>query len=515
MKKSEERVVKGEERIRNKQNERTKRKNLFFRLFCYFRLFRILSSALLISCLILSSISTAQDPASQAEKKPKYEKISSYVIILSISGLKADDLNNSDKYGIRIPTIRSLRENGAYAVAVESVYPSLLNPAHASIATGVYPADHGITSDYPFNEVSGLQSDEPYWLAKDIKTETIWAAAKRGGFVTAAVGYPLTAGADIDFNLPIAFDENYSADIDIVINRSLSKQLINPPDLLDKLGPEIMSIPFSADKKLKDIAGNQRLDQFKIDTAAYIIENQSPNLLLINLDSYAKALKRYGVQSKESMLALEFIDGLLKKILKSAEKLASEPTIFVISDFGFMGVEKTFNPNVALAKKGWLSTGGKGKITSWRAVAQTFGGSAAIFLKDPNDKKSISEIEELFGELYKKPESPIWQILTAQDTAKLGADPRAVIYLDAAPSYTMSSRATGPVISDASERAAHGYLPSRSEMFGTFTVSGKGIKRGAKIEYGRLIDVTPTAARMLGLEMKTARGRVYTEVIDQ
>jgi predicted AlkP superfamily pyrophosphatase or phosphodiesterase len=466
----------------------------------------------------LASVSPAQDPVSQSEKqdekKPKYEKISSYIIIVSISGLKADDLNNADKYGLRVPTIRTLLENGAHAVAVESVYPSLRNPAHATIATGVYPADHGITSDFPFDELTGVRSLEPFWLAKDIKTETIWDAARRGGLVTAAVGYPLTAGAGIDFNLPVAFADDYIDDTDVAINRLLSKQLINPPDMLDKLGPEIMSIPFSGDKKLKEIAGNQRMDQFKADTAAYIIENYSPNLLLINLDSYAVAIRRYGVQSREAMLALEFMDELLKKILKPAAKISNELTVFVMSDFGLMRVEKSFYPNVVLAKKGWL-TAGKDRITSWRAIAQTFGGSAAIFLKEPPDKKTVSELLAVFDEIYQKPDSPIWQIVATQDAAKLGADPRPIFYLDAAPSYVMESRAKGPSISGSSERAAHGYLPSRSEMFGALIANGKGIKAGARIEYGRLIDIAPTAARLLGLEMRTARGRVYTEVISQ
>ena len=462
-----------------------------------------------------SAISTAQDPLLQTEKKPKYDQLSSYIIIVSISGLKANVLDNADRDRLKIPAIRSLLEKGARAVAVESVYPSLTNPAHASIATGVYPADHGITSDFPFNELTGVQADEPYWLAKDIKTETLWDAAKRGGFVTAAVGYPLTAGAAIDFNLPLAFATDFMSDTDVAINRLLSKQLINPPDLLDKLGPEIMNVPFSVDKKLKDIAGNQRIDQLKADTAAYIIENHQPNLLMINLDSYATALRRYGTQSREAMLALEFIDEQILKIMKPAEKLSRELTFFVISDFGLLEIDKTFNPNAVLAKKGWLSTAGKGRITAWRAIAQTYGGSAAIFLRDSHDKKTISEIQDFFGEIYRKPESPIWQIITAQDAAKLGADPRAVLYLEAAPAYAMTARASGPAISEASDRAACGYLPSRSEMFGIFIASGKGIIRGAKIEYGRLIDVAPTAARLLGLEMRTARGRVYTEVISQ
>ncbi|MBO0800735.1 MAG: alkaline phosphatase family protein, partial [Blastocatellia bacterium] len=278
------------------------------------------------------SATPTQEPVPQSKKqtekkpkteKPKYNRISSYIIIVSISGLQVDALNNPDANGLKIPAIRSLLEKGAHALAVESVYPSTTNPAHASIATGVYPADHGVTSDFPFNELTG-PSNEPYWLAKDIKSETLWDAAKRGGFVTAAVGQPLTAGAKIDFNLPLAFDGDFIDETDVAINRLLSKQLINPPDLLDKLGPETMSIPFSVDKRLKDIAGNQRIDQFKADASAYIIEHHRPNLLLINFDSYAKALRRYGVQSKEAMLALEFSDECLQKILQPAEKLGSE-----------------------------------------------------------------------------------------------------------------------------------------------------------------------------------------------
>jgi predicted AlkP superfamily pyrophosphatase or phosphodiesterase len=464
-------------------------------------------------------VSSAQDPPGEPqkeeEKKPKYEKISSHIIIVSISGLKADDLNNRETTGLRISTIQSLSEKGAHAVAVESVYPSLSNPAHASIATGVFPADHGVYSDFPFNNLSGPQSEEPYRLAKDIKTDTLWDAAKRAGFVTAAVGYPLTVGSTIDFNLPVAFDDSYLADAGLGIYQLISKQLINPPDLLDKLGLGIMRSPFPEDKKLKEIAGNQRMDQFKADAAAHIIEKHRPNLLLVNLDSYAKAVRRYGIQSREAVIALEFTDELLKKIIDPAEKISSEATIFIISDFGLMRVEKTFNPNVVLAKKGWLETGGKGRITSWRAVAQTFGGSAAIFLRNPQDKKSISEIQEVFDEIHKKPDSPIWQIVTAQEASKLGADPRAVFYLDAAPEYAMSARAIGSSISTTSEKAAHGYLPSRSDMLATMIIYGKGIKPGSKIEYGRLIDIAPTAARLLGLEMRTARGRVYSEVISQ
>jgi predicted AlkP superfamily pyrophosphatase or phosphodiesterase len=474
-------------------------------------------SFVVIASFAIFHVSSAQDQAGRSQKREGagYEKISSHIIIVSISGLKADDLNKSETGKLKIPTIQSLRAKGAYAVAAESVYPSLSNPAHVSIATGVFPADHGVYSDFPLNNLSGTQAEEPYRFAKVIKTDTLWDAAKRGGFVTAAVGYPLTAGAAIDFNVPVASDGDFLSAAEAGIDQSLTKELINPPDLLDKLKAKIISISLPPGKKLKEVAGNQILDQFKAAAAAFIIENHRPNLLLVNLDSYEKAVRKFGVQSKEAIIALAFIDDLLKIIIDPAENLSSEATIFIVSDFGLMSVDKNFNPNVVLAKKGWLMTGGRGRITSWRAVAQTFGGSAAIFLRDTQDKKAIAEVREVFDEIHKKPDSPIWQIVTSQEAAKLGADPRAVFYLDAAPSYSMSSRTTGSSISHISDKAEHGYLPSRSDMLAALIVYGKGIKPGSKIEYGRLIDIAPTAARLLGLEMHTARGRVYSEVISE
>ena len=374
-----------------------------------------------------------------------------------------------------------MRSKGAYAVSVESIYPSLTNPAHATIATGALPSDHGITADFPFNDQSGTQSTEPYSQAKEIKNETIWDAAKRGGFITGAVGFPLTAGAGIDFNLPAVVEDT----------------------------------TFTVNPFLKDIARYQRTDQARAVSAVQMIEKQRPNLMMVSFASYEVAVRKYGPQSKEAIIAIEFIDSLIKKIIDATERaqLTNDLTIFIVSDYGSMKIESIFNPNVVLAKKGWLTTDSKGQITTWRAVAQSFGGSAAIFVKGPEDEKMLREIEKLFSEFYDKPDSPIWRVLTRREASQLGADHRPAIYLDAAPLYAMSSRATGPTITRASERASHGYLPSRSEMRAVLVIFGKGIKYGAKIEYARLIDIAPTVARLLGLEMRTARGRVLSEVI--
>ena len=476
----------------------------------------ILSSLLsltLAGCLLIVPTRWAfQQEASKQESRTKVQQISSHIILISISGLRPDIVSNAELHRLRIPTIKSLQAKGSHAVGVESVFPSQTLPAHATIATGTLPADHGITSDYPFDEITATQSRAAYKSASEIKTDTIWELAQRANLVTAAVGYPLTAEAAINFNLP-----DFSEGENGLLNRSAKYQHDNPPDLRSEALSALKS-----ESEVKPIGKNNKVliqpqDLFKASAATYLIEKYRPNLMLVNFKSLDVTQRRYGLLSIESFRSLEMLDDLVKKTVDAIERarMTDETTFIVVSDYGAAKVEREFNPNVVLAKKGWLTSDAQGRIVSWRAVAQTFGGSAAIFVRNPQDENFVREVEDLFRQQYEKPDSPIWRVIPRRDAARLGADPRVAFYLDVAPSYSMSCRTTGSTIIKATDRTAHGYSPSRSEMRATFITAGKGVKPGVKIEYVRLIDIAPTIARLFGLEMKTARGRVLTEVINQ
>ena len=420
----------------------------------------------LVFCALTASTGRAvqQEPAEQ-ESKTKKPPISSHVILITINGLRSDFVTGEESERLKLPAIQSLWSRGSYAVGIESVFPSQTIPAHASIITGSPPADHGVTSDYSFDLESASQSKAPHKSAREIKTETIFDVARREKLVVAAVGFPLTADAPISFNQPDAAD-----------------------------------------------------DFVKAAAAADIIEKHRPNLLLVNFTSFDAAQRRYGLLSAKSLKAIETIDGLVKEIVDAVEssRIAEETTFILVSDSGASKVEREFNPNVLLAKKEWLASDGQGRITSWRAVAQSFGGSAAVFVKDPKDEDFIREIEKFFTGQSEKTDSPIWRVITMREATKLGADPRAALYLDAAPSYAMTAKTSGSAVTNLSNRAdrtAQGYAPSRVEMRALFVIAGKGIKSGAQTPYARLIDIAPTVARLLGLELKTARGRVISEVI--
>lgn len=468
-------------------------------------------------CVLLSSaVSSAQqalqsNPAKQ-EAKTKPPRIAAHVVVISISGLRADYITNPEAYRLRIPNLLTLRNGGAHAVGIESVYPSLSNPAHATMVTGVLPTDHGITADFPFDEATGAAATKPHWLAQEIKTETIWELARRDGLSTAAIGWPLSAGAAINFNLPVAFDAQGSQ-----TDQATLRQYINPPDLLDQLSAVRSPFTPTAKKIAPEVAAAQAQDEFRVEAAALLIEKHRPNLLLVQLNSLKVVQQQHGLQSAQVVATLERLDAALAKITGAIEgaKLTSDTTFFLLADSGATGVEREFRPNVLLARKGFLTADAQGRITSWRAVAQTFGGSAAVFIKNPQDEATARAVEKLFSDLAGEDDSPLWRVTPQRGAAKLGADPRAVLYLDAAPLYTLSARIDESRYGRAATRTAQGHLPSRAEMRMTLIISGKGIKTGTKIEYVRLLDIAPTVARLIGLEMKRARGRVITEAITQ
>src|SRR5262245_11161631 len=165
-----------------------------------------------------------------------------------------------------------LTAKGSYAVGIQSVFPSQTVPAHATMITGTLPADHGVTSDYPFNEKDALQSKQPYQSSKEIKTDTICELARRMNLITAAVGFPLTTDAAINFNLPDDSDEEKI----VAPDRSLRDEI------LSALKMESSATIIGKGDKLFASPG----DLFKAGAAAYIIEKHRPNLLLINFTSF-------------------------------------------------------------------------------------------------------------------------------------------------------------------------------------------------------------------------------------
>lgn len=415
-------------------------------------------------------------PKATPTPKPTPAKISSHVVVIVVSGLGADLLKEQHD---QLPKLNEMLSQSFVANAVEGVYPSLAQPAQATIATGMLPADHGVfTDDEPINLMDVLS--EPGTKTK--KNVFLWESVTKAGLSVAAIGYKLTKDATIKYNFP-----DYPAQL--------------PSEA-------------TANKMRKADVYTQALhaDALRAKKACELIETGQPNLLLVNLSSVGVAQSQFGTTSKEVSGNLRELDAWLDQMLISTAKakIKAETTFMLIADSGKANVENEFNPNVVLAKKGWLTLDAQGHLATWKAIVQPLGGAAAVFVKNQADEKAV---ETLFREIHQNPDSPVWRIFNRQEISRMGAIPQAALMLDAAPGYCFGGAITGGTSSKVQIRSSGGYSPQRSEMRPVLIAFGKGIKPKANLGIVRLTDLAPTVARILGIQHPTFRGRVLTEVL--
>jgi predicted AlkP superfamily pyrophosphatase or phosphodiesterase len=419
-----------------------------------------------------------------------------HVVMISIDGMVPDYYTRPEALGLKVPTMVSMRLNGGYAEGVEGVYPTVTYPAHTTLVTGVRPAVHGIVQNRIFEAPTDPETKAWYWYSKSLRTQTLWSLAKKAGLSTAAVGWPVTVGADIDYNIPEIWDPLESP---ITGKRSIEN---STPGLIDKAFP-------------KGVAS--RDDEFRTEASEFILKSYRPNLMLIHLADLDSTHHLTGPRTKAALAMAERQDGYIKRLVDATREggFFDKTTFFIVSDHGFAAINKQFEPNVALVQAKLITLDGQGKPVSWKAAAWPAGGSCGIVLHDPNDKETARQVTELFSRIAKQQNPPISDVLRRGALDKLEAMPPATLTLDGADGYTFGGGFTGPEIHDTAltYRGTHGYLPTKPQMRASLIVFGERARAGSHMALARMIDIGPTAALVLGLSIPKSEGRPINALI--
>jgi len=146
---------------------------------------------LLLQILVLACLLTLS-PSVQPQAKP-IRDLQPTVILISLDGFRYDYLNL-----YRPANLNALATEGVRARWMIPSFPSKTFPNHYSIATGLYPQNHGIVEnniyDPVFKAVFTLSDrkeveNSRWWLG-----EPIWVTAEKQGQRSASVFYPGTEG---------------------------------------------------------------------------------------------------------------------------------------------------------------------------------------------------------------------------------------------------------------------------------------------------------------------------------
>lgn len=435
-----------------------------------------------------------------AQQRP--DAADNHVIIVTLDGFPGRALE--DPY-LPVPNLRRLAEKGAIAAGMRPVNPTVTWPNHTSLVTGVTPAKHGVLFNGTLIRAAGVPPRVEPWRNKSdmVHAPTLYDAVHDRGMTTAQVDWVAILNAQsIDWEFPERPErpETKPTTVREMVSRGIVSQ--------------------------KDVDGfaNQNIvwrDEVWTDAAIHILQTHRPNLLLFHLLTLDSVQHRYGPKTLASMAAMARLDSQVGRILKTVEDvgIGAGTTIFVVSDHGFKAVQKQILPNVALRDAGLLTVA-DGKITSTNAYTVPEGGSAFIYVTAPDPagdllrraRQAVTGIEGI-DKIIEPAEYASLGLPQASADSQVGS-----LLLLAKSGYAFAAGATGEKrVIDAPEGSlgTHGYISSDPDIQALFIAAGRGIKPGVKLQAVANVDVAPTAATLLGVELKNVDGRVLTEILQK
>ena len=89
------------------------------------------------------------------------------------------------------------------------------------------------------------------------------------------------------------------------------------------------------------------------------------------------------------------------------------------------------------------------------------------------------------------------------------------LVLAASPDYMFGNELEGDFVTQTPPAGTHGFLNTDPQMQSIFIASGAGIPKGIQLGKISNLDVAPTIAALLGLEMKHVQGHAITRIVKQ
>jgi len=436
-------------------------------------------------------------PQSSPSAPPAPVRLADHVVLLSIDGLRPEMYRDTSWPA---PMLQQMAREGAQAEAVYGVFPSVTYPTHTTIVTGALPARHGVYFNTPF-EPAG-PTGRWVWEASAIRVPTLWTVARQAGLTTAAVSWPVTVGADLDWNVP----EIWPLEEDGSIVAELRRHAM-PPGLVDELERDAVGKLRDELWKLGEMARDDRIGEI----AAHLLQTRKPALLLVHLLTVDHFEHDHGREHPVVRRALGTADRALARLVEAAERAGiRERTAFVVTgDHGFSDTHSRLAPNVWLVAAGLRAA--QRDRGDWRATFQVSSASAFLYLRDPADADAVRRVREV---LLAQPPGVrrLFRVVERDELDRLGAAPDAALALAYAPGVGGSGDFTGEALLPGSG-GDHGYLPDERGLQTGLVVWGAGVQPGAIVPRMSSADVAPLVARLLGLRFEAPDGVLLPGVL--
>lgn len=427
------------------------------------------------------------------------------VVMISIDGLAAYYLDDPKA---DVPTLRKLAIEGARASMMKAVTPTVTWPNHTTLVTGDYPARHGVVGNNYYDRATGkkvvLISDPVFDKDEIVKVPTVYDAAKAAGLKTAAIRWPATRNAKtLDWTLPdVRTEELYTK----YTTPELQKECAAANIPIIKKSP---SSTFEADES-RDAA---HTDAFNL-----ILRKHHPALALLHVIDVDHTEHSQGPRSEEAYRAIHEADGYVQKVWEELQRdYPGRATLLIVSDHGFSPINKMLLPNVLLAKAGLFRSDKKAEDNPVQLVTQ--GGSAFIYVKDQTHRDAvIARVRKALKGLPGISKIVDYRQFQDYGVADPKMDPHApdmILFAEEGCSFGDTAAGALPFSEKPERKGSHGHDPALPDLHATFIAWGAGIKAGTNLGEIKNIDVAPTIARLLGIQLPNTDGKPLTAVLSE
>ncbi|NLD88638.1 MAG: alkaline phosphatase family protein [Clostridiales bacterium] len=407
-----------------------------------------------------------------------------------------------------LPGYKKYLAGGSEIKSVRSIYPTVTYPAHVTMATGAFPEKHGVISNFP---LAPNVSPAPWnWFHEANKCDDIFSAAKRAGYSTSTVFWPVTAcHPDIDYLIPEYWTQSKTESVIDAFRRAGSDEY--SISLIKEIEDRIKAVERT----------HPGIEYLEIELACRMIREKKPEVMLLhpgNIDGYRHAKGLFGEHVDKGIRETDEFISMLGQALEDAGVL-EDTDIFLVSDHGQLEIKRAININCLLADRGLMEVGSDGKILSWKAYCASTGMSAHIYLSDPEDKRLYDKVYALLCELRDEGVYGFSSFMTRQEAIEkehLDGPFSFVIETDGYTSFGESP--VRPLVRTYSSNdyrfgnATHGYHPDKGPQ--PFLIAkGPHIAKGVVLEKSAIVHQAPTYAKILGVELRDAQGKAIEEIL--
>lgn len=427
-----------------------------------------------------------------------------YVAVISVDALVQEDL----ALLLHMKNSAELFSHCACVENMETVYPSLTHPVHATLISGCACGKTGILHNERFEPLSVF----PTWYNQlaDIQCETIFHVAHQHGLTSCAARWPVTARGNrvIDYIVPEVLDN----DLENASNMEVALAQGGAASIMENVVRPHLCL----------LHGNSRpgYDAFSAACASDIVRQYKPNLLFTHWGIVDSARHHNGVFGSHIQKALEFIDQWIGWLVEAYRNVGimKQTDIILLSDHGQLDVTRKICLNALFAQQGLLKLDEKGTVISWDAFALGDGLSAQVYLRNPNNKELYYHVLELLTKHLPEKADADFQLLTPDETRQKYGLYGAFSWVIETDGQTLfGNETTRPwmeimnALDCKTILAAHGHLPNKGPQ-PPFLAVGPSFLSGKTLKNGSILDVAPSIAKIMGFALPHAEGRPMNEL---